>query len=89
VAIARVALAALEAEEIRLKLEVLHRQVLVDYANEIRRERNDSLRDVRDKLCGIELNLSNYSDDDVRELQNNMIEGVAMIAAIMGKEGGE
>lgn len=39
----------------------------------------DTIREARDKLCELELNLCNYDDDDVRQLQNNIFEAVAVL----------
>jgi uncharacterized protein YlxP (DUF503 family) len=39
----------------------------------------NELKEIREKLTGIELNFANYNDDDVRELQGNMFEAVDMI----------
>jgi len=52
---------------------------ILSYADEIRRESAEKLIAVREKLCGIELNFCNYVEEEVRALQNNMLEGVAVM----------
>jgi hypothetical protein len=61
--------------------------LVIAYSNELRWDRVGELSKVKEILCGIELNWNNYSEGEVRELQNNMLEGIGMLDAIIEKSG--